>query len=33
VNWVKVIVDPNSREVFSYQPQIVPANHAAVPAS
>jgi hypothetical protein len=32
VNWVKVIVDPNSREVFSYQPQIVPANRTAVPA-
>ena len=23
VNWLKVNVDPNSREVFSYQPQIV----------
>jgi hypothetical protein len=32
VNWVKVTVDPNSREVFSYQPQIVPANRTAVPA-
>ncbi len=32
VNWVKVTVDPNSREVFSYQPQIVPGNRTAVPA-
>ena len=32
VNWVKVLVDPNSREVFSFQPQIVPANRTAVPA-
>jgi len=32
VNWLKVLVDPNSREVFAYQPQIVPANRVAVPA-
>jgi hypothetical protein len=32
VNWLKVIVDPHSREVFSYEPQIVPANRTAVPA-
>lgn len=32
VQWVKVLVDPNSREVFSYQPQIVPGNRVAVPA-
>lgn len=32
VHWLKVIVDPRSREVFSYQPQIVPANRVAVPA-
>jgi hypothetical protein len=32
VNWVKVLVDPSSREVFAYQPQIVPANRVAVPA-
>jgi len=32
VNWVKVIVDPDSREVFAYQPQIVPGNRTAVPA-
>jgi hypothetical protein len=32
VNWLKVEVDPSSREVFSYQPQIVPANRTAVPA-
>ena len=31
VNWLKVIVDPHSREVFAYQPQIVPANRVAVP--
>jgi hypothetical protein len=32
VQWVKVYVDPRSREVFSYQAQIVPANRTAVPA-
>jgi hypothetical protein len=32
VNWLKVTVDPRSREVFSYQPQIVPGNRTAVPA-
>jgi hypothetical protein len=32
VNWVKVLVDANSREVFAFQPQIVPANRVAVPA-
>ncbi len=32
VNWVKVTVAPRSREVFSYQAQIVPANRTAVPA-
>jgi hypothetical protein len=32
VNWLKVQVDPTSREVFSYQAQIVPANRVAVPA-
>lgn len=32
VNWVKVLVDPRSREVFSFEPQIVPANRTAVPA-
>ena len=32
VNWIKVIVDPRSREVFSYQIEIVPANRTAVPA-
>lgn len=32
VNWLKVLVDAHSREVFSYQPQIVPANRTAVPA-
>lgn len=32
VNWLKVTVDSNSREVFSYEPQIVPGNRVAVPA-
>jgi hypothetical protein len=32
VHWLKVDVDPRSREVFSYQEQIVPANRTAVPA-
>jgi hypothetical protein len=31
VNWVKVLVDPSSREVFAFQPQIVPANRVAHP--
>jgi len=32
VHWLKVIVDARSREVFTYQPQIVPGNRTAVPA-
>ncbi len=32
VHWVKVFVDPRSREVFSYQAQTVPGNRVAVPA-
>jgi len=32
VNWLKVFVDARSREVFAYQPQIVPANRTALPA-
>ena len=32
VNWLKVTVDPASREVFAYQTQIVPGNRTAVPA-
>jgi hypothetical protein len=32
VNWVKVLVDADSREVFAYQPQIVPGNRTSVPA-
>jgi hypothetical protein len=32
VNWLKVFVDPRNREVFAYQPQIVPGNRVAVPA-
>jgi hypothetical protein len=31
VHWVKVLVDVHSREVFAYQPQIVPGNRTAVP--
>jgi hypothetical protein len=30
VNWLKVMVDPASREVFGYQAQIVPGNRVAV---
>jgi hypothetical protein len=32
VRWVKVAVDARSREVFSFQPQIIPGNRTAVPA-
>jgi hypothetical protein len=32
VNWVKVLVDPQSRDVFAFQPQVVPANRVARPA-
>lgn len=32
VQWIKVLVDPRSREVFAYQAQIVPDNRVAVPA-
>jgi hypothetical protein len=31
VHWLKVFVDDRTREVFSFQPQIVPANRTAVP--
>lgn len=31
VQWIKVNVDARSREVFSYQAQIVPSNRVAVP--
>ena len=31
VQWLKVVVHPGSREVFAYQPQIVPGNRVAVP--
>ena len=31
VHWLKVVVDVKSREVFSYEPQMVPANRVAVP--
>jgi hypothetical protein len=32
VHWVKVTVDPDSREVFAFEPQVVPGNRTAVPA-
>jgi hypothetical protein len=32
VQWLKVDVNPRSREVFAFQPQIVLANRTAVPA-
>ena len=32
VHWIKVTVDTRSREVFSYQPMMVPGNRTAVPA-
>jgi hypothetical protein len=32
VHWVKVFVNPRSREVFAYQAQIVPGNRTAVVA-
>jgi hypothetical protein len=31
VQWVKALVNPHSREVFAFQPQIVPGNRTAVP--
>jgi hypothetical protein len=31
VHWLKVLVDPRTREVFAYQTQIVPGNRVAVP--
>jgi hypothetical protein len=32
VHWVKALIDPQSRDVFAFQEQIVPANRVAVPA-
>ncbi|MGA8513813.1 MAG: hypothetical protein WB821_03445, partial [Burkholderiaceae bacterium] len=32
VNWIKVKVDPRSREVFAYEAMVVPGNRVAVPA-
>jgi len=32
IQWIKVNVDARSREVFSYEVQIVPGNRVAVPA-
>ncbi len=29
VQWLKALIDPQSRDVFAFQPQIVPANTAA----
>ena len=31
VHWIKVLVNVRSRDVFAYQPQIVPGNRVAVP--
>lgn len=31
VHWLKVFVDDRTREVFTFEPQIVPANRTAVP--
>ena len=33
VHWLKVLVDARSRDVFTYQPQIVPGNRTAVPGA
>ena len=32
VHWVKALIDPQSRDVFAFQEQIVPANRVAGPA-
>ena len=32
VNWIKVKVDPRSRDVFSFEAMMVPGNRVAVPA-
>mgnify|MGYP000588958820 FL=1 len=32
VQWIRVLVEPKSREVFAYEPMIVPANRTAVAA-
>jgi hypothetical protein len=32
VHWLKVLVDAGARDVFAYQPRIVPANGVAIPA-
>ena len=32
VHWVKALVDPQSRDVFAFQPEVVPANRVAVPS-
>lgn len=28
VQWLKVLVDPRSRDVFAFQPQVVPQNYS-----
>jgi hypothetical protein len=33
VNWVKALVDPQSRDVFAFQAQIVPANKVSHPVN
>jgi hypothetical protein len=30
VHWVKALVDPQGRDVFAFQAQVVPANRVAV---
>jgi hypothetical protein len=30
VNWLKVLVDADGREVFAFQPQVVPSNRVAL---
>lgn len=32
VNWIKLKVDPRSRDVFSFEAMMVPGNRVAVPA-
>jgi hypothetical protein len=32
VHWVKALVDPQSRDIFAFQAEVVPANRVAVPS-
>ena len=32
IHWVKALIDPQSRDVFAFQAQIVPGNRVAVPS-